>query len=211
MIITHHKGEFIKVVFGSTTLAYNPISKKSKIELTKFGADVALVSLNHPDMNGIDEVSRSSKELFVIDGPGEYEVNSIFVHGFASESEYDDKNLINTMYSVKMEDMNLVFIGALADVKKMDFSITEDMTSVDVLFIPIGSDGVLTPADAHKLSVSLEAKVVIPIHFDGIGSKGMLKEFLKESGDDGVKSVDKLTIKKKDLEEYNGTVVVIQS
>lgn len=77
MIITHHKGEFMKVTFGDTTLAFNPISKKSKIASTRFGADIAFVSLNTPDFNGIDEVTRSGKDLFVVNGPGEYDPGSI--------------------------------------------------------------------------------------------------------------------------------------
>ncbi len=211
MIITHHKGEFFKVTFGDTVLAFNPISKKSKIGTTKFGADIALVSLNNPDFNGTDEVSRSGKDLHIIDGPGEYEVKSVFVHGLPTQSGYNGGELINTIYAVSLEGMNLLFLGSLKDKKAMDFSITEDMDSVDILFVPVGNDGVLTPADAQALAVSLEAKVVIPMHFDGLGAKGALKEFLKEAGAEGVKAVEKLTIKKRDLAEHTGSVVVIQS
>jgi len=211
MIITHHKGEFIKITFGDTTLAFNPISKKSKLPQTKFGADIVFVSLNHPDMNGVDEVRRSSKDLFVIDGPGEYEVRGITAHGVMSKSEYAGKSMINTMYAVRMEGMNIIFLGAIADKKEMDYSITEGMGSVDIVFVPIGSDGVFTPAEANAVANSLEARIVIPIHFDGIGEKGMLDEFLKEAAADDVKPVEKLTIKKKDLENYNGSVVVVQS
>ncbi len=211
MIITHHKGEFFKVSFGDTVLAFNPVSKKSKIGTTKFGADIALVSLNHSDFNGTDEVKRNSKDLHIIDGPGEYEVKSVFVHGLLTESGYDGKDLINTIYAVNLEGMSLLFLGALKDKKAMDFKITEDMDSVDILFVPIGNDGTLTPAEAQALAVSLEAKVVIPMHFDGIGASGALKEFLKEAGAEGVKPVDKLTIKRRDLAEHTGSVVIVQS
>jgi hypothetical protein len=36
-----------------------------------------------------------------------------------------------------------------------------------------------------------------------------LKAFLKEAGQDGVKSIEKLTIKKKDLEGKEGEIVVL--
>lgn len=211
MIITHHKGEFFKVTFGDTTLAFNPISKKSKIGTTKFGADIALVSLNHQDMNGVAEVTRSAKPLHIVDGPGEYEVNSVFIHGLPTESIYDPKNAINTIYAVNLEGMNILFLGALKDKQAMDLKITEEMDSVDILFVPIGNDGVLTASEAQALATTLEAKVVIPMHFDGLGTSGALKEFLKEAGAEDVKPVEKLTIKKKDLLEYNGNVVVIKS
>ncbi len=211
MIITHHKGEFFKVSFGDTVLALNPISKKSKIGITKFGADIALVSINHPDANGVPEVTRNSKNIHVIDGPGEYEVKSVFVHGLPTESGYDGDGIINTIYAINLEGMNLLFLGALKSKNAMDFNITEEMDSVDLLFVPIGNEGVLTPADAQAIAVSLEAKVVIPMHFDGIGAKGALKEFLKEAGSENLKPVEKLTIKKKDLAEHNGSVIVIKS
>lgn len=210
MIITHHKGEFVKVTFGDTTLAFNPISKKSKLPPTRFGADIAFVSLNSPDFNGVDEVRRNSKELFEVRGPGEYEIQGVFVKGTPSPSEYDPEVTRNTIYSVRLEDMNLLFLGALSE-KKIDLSVVEDMDSVDILFVPIGGEGVLDASTAHSLAVSLEARVVIPIHYDGIGEAGALKTFLKEGGVEGLKAVDKLTIKKKEVEEKNGEIVVLAS
>jgi len=52
MIITHHGGEFFKVSFGDTTLAFNPISKNSKLKQTRFGADIAFITSEHPDFTG---------------------------------------------------------------------------------------------------------------------------------------------------------------
>lgn len=210
MIITHHKGEFIKVSFGDTTLAFNPVSKKSSISPTRFGADIIFVSLNHPDFNGVDEVSRTGKEPFVVRGPGEYEIQGVFVKGFPSNSEYGTDATINTIYTVRLEDMNILFLGAVSD-KKIDLSVIEDMDSVDILFVPIGGDGVLDSSDAHSLAVALEAKVVIPMHYDGIGDSGALKTFLKEAGAESTKSVEKLTVKKKDLEGKSGEVIVLTS
>ncbi len=210
MIITHHKGEFIKVSLGDTTLAFNPISKKSKMAPTRFGADIAFVSLNDPDFNGIDEVTRSGKDVFVVRTPGEYEIQGVFVKGFPSTSEYSKDARINTSFVVRLEDINLVFLGALTE-KKPNLAMVEDMDSVDVLFVPIGGDGVLSASDAHSLAVALEAKMIIPIHYDGIGESGALKTFLKEAGAEHVKPIEKLTLKKKDLETASGEVVVLQS
>ncbi|QSH39648.1 MBL fold metallo-hydrolase [Candidatus Kaiserbacteria bacterium] len=210
MIITHHKGEFIKVSFGDKTLAFNPVSKKSKMTPTRFGADIVFVTLNHPDFNGVDEVTRNAKEPFSVRGAGEYEIQGVFVKGFDSTSEYSTDATINTIYTVRIEDMNILFLGTLSD-KKPNPSIVEDMDSVDVLFIPIGGGGVLDASEAHALAVAYEAKVVIPIHYDGIGDAGALKTFLKEAGAESTKPVEKLTIKRKDLEGKSGEVVVLQS
>ena len=100
MIITYQGGEFFKVQFGDTTLAFNPISKESKLKASRFFADIALVSVNHPDANGAENLSYNGKEPFVISGPGEYEIKGVFIKGFASKSLYGGKDMINTIYSV---------------------------------------------------------------------------------------------------------------
>ncbi len=78
--------------------------------------------------------------------------------------------------------------------------------------MPIGGDGVLTPAEAYKLAVSLEPKIIVPMHYGaelGGSAEGALKAFLKEGGEESAEKHDKLTIKKKDLEGKEGAVVVI--
>jgi hypothetical protein len=59
--------------------------------------------------------------------------------------------------------------------------------------------------------VQFSPKIIIPAHFAEVGDKGALKVFLKEAGEEGVKPVDKLTIKKKDLEGKEGEVVVLEA
>jgi hypothetical protein len=210
MIITYQGLEFFKVQFGDTTIALNPISKDSKFKPTRFFADIALVSLNHPDMNGVENLSYSGKDPFVISGPGEYEVKDVFIKGFASKSMYGGKERINTIYSVTLENMNICFLGALSDIN-LSSEVKESLGDVDILFVPIGDDGVLDAAKAEKLSVEIEPKIIIPMHFGDVGVKDALKKYLKEAGADNMKPIDKLTLKKKDLEGKASDVVVISA
>jgi L-ascorbate metabolism protein UlaG (beta-lactamase superfamily) len=198
MIITHHGADFFKVSFGDTTIAVNPISKDSKIKSTKFGSDITLVSLNSPEHNGVEQTSRGEKESFVIQGPGEYEVQGVFIKGFLSNSVYGGKEHINTIYTVALEGINLGFLGALSD-EKLSAEAKEGIEGVDILFVPIGG------------AVQFEPKIIIPSHFSDIGEKDALKKFLKESGEESVKPIDKLTIKKKDVEGKEGEVVVLEA
>ncbi len=210
MIITYHGADFFKVSFGDTTIAVNPISKDSKLKSTKFGSDITLVSLNSPDHNGVDVTSRGEKESFVIQGPGEYEVSGVFIKGFLSKSVYGGSERINTIYTVHLEGMNLCFLGPLSD-EKLSPETKEAIDGIDVLFVPIGGDGVLDPAVAHKLAVQFSPKIIIPSHFGEVGDKNALKVFLKEAGEESVKPVDKLTIKRKDIEGKEGDVVVLEA
>ena len=209
MIITYHGADFFKVSFGDTTIAVNPISKDSKIKSTKFGSDITLVSLNSPEHNGVEQTSRGEKESFVIQGPGEYEVQGVFIKGFLSNSVYGGKEHINTIYTVSLEGINLGFLGALSD-EKLSSEAKEGLDGIDILFVPVGGDGVLDPATAHKLAVAFEPKIIIPSHFAEVGEKDALKKFLKESGEESVKPIDKLTIKKKDVEGKEGEIIVLE-
>ena len=58
--------------------------------------------------------------------------------------------------------------------------------------------------------MKLEPSIIVPIHFDGVGEKGSLEAFLKEASSTAT-PVDKLTLKKKDLDGKEAEVVVIKS
>ena len=208
MVITYHGVDFFKVTFGDTVIAINPISKDSKIKSKSFGSDITLISLNSPEHNGSETTSRGEKESFLINGPGEYEVSGVFIKGFLSKSKYAG-DYLNTIYTVSLEGINLCFLGALSD-KDLSAETKEAIDGIDILFVPIGGDGVLDAAVAHKLAVQFEPKLIIPGHFGEVGSANALKIFLKESGSESVKPVDKLTIKKKDLEGLEGDVAVLE-
>lgn len=208
MVITFLGGEFVKIQFGDTILAFNPISKDSSLKPAKFGADIALISVNHSDMNGADQVSFGDKKAFAITGPGEYEVKGVFIKGHASESNYDKEKRINTIYTVELEGMNICFLGAM-DQSELPAEAEEAIDNVDILFVPIGGEGVLDAARAYKLAVAMEPKIIIPIHYGDIGGKDALKAFLKEAGE-SPKAENKLTLKKKDLDGKDADVVLLE-
>ena len=200
--------EAFKIQFGDTVVAYNPVSKDSKLKSASFGSDIVLTSLNHPDFNGKENAARGEEAPFVISGPGEYEIKGVFIKGFSSESKYGGETKINTIYTMSLEGMNLCFLGALSS-PELPNEIVEELEEIDVLFVPIGGEGVLTSSEAYKLSVEIEPKIIIPMHYGVIGDKNALKTFLKEGSDDSTETLDKLTIKKKDLEGKEGDIVIL--
>lgn len=205
MVITYHGGECFKVTFADTTLAFNPPAKGGKLAApVKFGADVAFVSLNHPDFNGADQVTYGDREPFVVSGPGEYEVGEVTARGFGVKTKYDGEDCFNTIYQVRLEGINMVFLGALSD-SAIDPKILEKFGDIDILFVPIGGGDVLDVPAAGALGVKLEARVVIPMHYD----QNALGAFLKEVGSE-VAPEEKFTIKKKDLAEMEGAIMVLK-
>jgi len=209
MVITHHGGQCVKVSLGDTTIVFDPIGKGAPVPPSRFGADIAFISLFDPLTNGAEQVAYGEKDPFVIDGPGEYEVGRVLARGYGAPSTYGGKERITTVYLVTLEGMTIAFLGALG-MPELPQEAREAIEHIDILFVPIGGDGVLTPAEAHKLSVKLEPSIIVPIHFDGVGEKGSLEAFLKEASSTAT-PVDKLTLKKKDLDGKEAEVVVIKS
>ncbi len=210
MIITYHDIEFFKVQFGDTVVAFNPISKESKFKGSRFGADVVLVSADSKDFNGTEILESKNKDLFVVSGPGEYEVKEIFIKGAISSTQYGGKERINTVYSLVLDGIKIGFLGALNS-KELGDEAKTILSGVSMLFVPIGGEGVLNASDAHRLATKLGAKIIIPMHYGKVGEKDALKNFLKEGGVEKIKPLDKLTIKKKDLEDKTGEIVVLSS
>lgn len=206
MIISYYGVQSFKVQFGDTVLAFDPISRKSKLKASNFGADIALISLNHPDMNGLEQVNRGEKKAFIVNGPGEYEIQGVFIKGLSSLSNYGESGCINTIYTVSLESINLCFLGALGDIN-IPNGTKEGIDDVDILFVPIDGGGVLGSSEAYKFAVSLEPSIIIPMNF---GDKS-LKAFLKEGGDEKIKPIEKLTVKKKELEEKEGEIIILEA
>jgi len=121
-------------------------------------------------------ITFSSEEII---GPGEYDIKGITIHGIpAAESGGD---ILETIYEVKAEGISLVFLGAPK--KITDITIKEKLGNIDIIFAPSGS---------ATLVKQLEPRIIIPTYIKSV------KDIDKELGFK-VESVDRLTIKKKDI------------
>lgn len=204
MIITYFGKQFFKITQGDLVIAFNPVSKTSKTGINNhFGADIALISVNHPDYNGIAQLEHGGRVPFSIKSPGDYEVKSIFIKGILSDTSIEGKKYVNTVYSLSVDGMNIAFLGALND-PALNHEIKESINEPDILFVPLNGTG-LEPKQSAKIASSLEPKIIIPMDYDKIS----LNNFLKEMGQDKVEALDKLTLKRKDLEGKETEVVLL--
>lgn len=206
MVITYYGMAFTKVQFGDVVVAFNPLGKNADLSGARFGADIALTSLRDKNFDGVDQLAYGDRQPFVISGPGEYEVQGIYVKGVPSKGP-DGK--INTIYSVLLEGITLCHLGGLS-VTEIGADAIEAIGEVDVLFVPVFGEGALSPKDADKAIGFFEPKIVIPLyHGKDKDPKEQLALFLKEMGEEGGEKLDKLTLKKKDLEGKEGEVMVL--
>jgi L-ascorbate metabolism protein UlaG (beta-lactamase superfamily) len=206
MIITYNGCQFFKIQQGEMVLTFNPVSKSSKTGIsTHFGADIALVTTNHPDYNGIEQLSHGERAPFVINGPGDYEIKEIFIKGVLSNAVINGKKYINTIYLFSLDGIKIAFLGPLSNIEFSKES-HEAINSPDIVFIPIGGGEMLDAKMAAKLASSLEPRLIIPMDYDDKA----LKVFLKEIGEEKAQAVDKLTLKRKDLDNKEGEVIILQ-
>ena len=207
MIITYFGKQFFKIQQGETVLSFNPVSKSSKTGISAhFGADIALSTTNHPDYNGLEQLSHGDRTPFAVTGPGDYEIKEIFIKGALSHTIIDGKKYINTVFILSVDNINIVFLGALSSLE-LGKEALEAINNPDILFMPVGGDGLLDAKTSAKLASSLEPKMIIPMDYDDKS----LKAFLKEIGEEKAEVVEKLTLKSKDLEGKEGEVVVLKA
>lgn len=206
MVITYFGGQFVKLSLGDTVIAFNPFGKGSRFPQVRFGADIGIVSVNHPDYNGVEQLSYGEKVPFIIKGPGEYEVGGIHISGFPSKP-FGKDGLVNTIYTLTLDGIRICFLGALSS-GELSPETHEGIGEVDLVFVPVAGGEYVSPADANKVAVSMDAKLIIPTMISGPKDKE-LAVFLKEADAQDVAPLEKLTIKKKDIEAFEGEVAVL--
>lgn len=205
MVITYSGLAFVRLSFGNLVIGVNPVAKTHKLKTSRFGADIAMTSLNNEAFNGVEELSFGNKEAFVVSGPGEYEYSEVFIKGYPSVGP---RETINTIYSFMLEGMHVVHLGALAD-KDLAPNILEEISGADILFAPAGAEGTLDAKSSAKLAAALEPKIIVPLLYGENTNSDFLKEFLKEAGEAKEVPQDKLSLKKKDLEDRMADIMVL--
>ncbi|MEK7535819.1 MAG: MBL fold metallo-hydrolase [Patescibacteria group bacterium] len=127
------------------------------------------------------------RDGFEIDGPGEYEIAGTFIRAVTTDGP-DGK--INTAYSVLFDDIRLVYLGNPVGIIKAEAK--EILADADILFTP-----------SLEYATALEPKVIVPMPMNVAGNE--------IKGKNLPKPVDKLVIKRKDLEDKEGEVITIWS
>lgn len=205
MVITYYGKQYCKITLGDITIAVNPPSKSSKTfaKAPRFGADIALITTNHPDYNGVETVTLGEKTPFVIDGPGSYEVNGFFITGAKSSVRLEGKECINTVYGFEIDGIKVVILGALADSAALSTEAKELAGAAELLFLPIGGGDVFDSAAAYKAATSFSPCIIVPVEADDAS----LKKFLKEGGQEKNELLDKATLKRRDLEGKENYII----
>ena len=212
MVITWYGQSCFKIQSGETVLITDPFAKEIGLTPPRGQVNVVTVSHHHFDHDNIESLSAANP--FIIDGPGEYEVKGVNVTGVLTYHDAKDgkDRGINAAYIIEMEGVKICHLGDLGQAKLTNEQL-EIIDGIDILMVPIGGTYTINGEEAADVINQIEPKIVIPMHYKIPGLEIKLDgvdDFLKEMGIAKKDTVDKLTIKKKELPEEDTQVVVMK-
>lgn len=190
---------YFKLQNSQQTVLLNPYSLDKTKAFSKIKADLALFS----DPKYLDS-GKVKDEAFVIEAPGEYEVNEIFVYGHKINGQI--------IYLINFEDLKIAFLGEFGHQALTDQDL-ELIEGADILILPVGGGDLTTAKEAVKIISQVEPRIVIPsCHQNGMGKLKAddVSLFVKEFG---VKpeEMDKLKISKKDLLAEDVKLIILKT
>jgi L-ascorbate metabolism protein UlaG (beta-lactamase superfamily) len=140
----------------------------------------------------------------VFNQPGEYEVSSVLIQGFATRAHMDDdKSKTATIFKITADDMKILVVGHIFP--ELSERQLEDIGIIDIIIIPVGGNGfTLDGVGALKLIKKIESKIVIPTHYEDKALKYEVPQQTIESALSGLameisESLDKLKLKHGDV------------
>jgi len=113
--------------------------------LKGFAGDESSIHL-HSTLNG-----------FVIEEPGEYEINGVYVQGIPALGEV-------IIYLIETEDMKICHLGDFGQ-KELSPEQLDQLGDIDILMVPIGGVGTIDAKGASKIISQIEPKLVIPMRY----------------------------------------------
>ena len=194
-----------KITTKEATVITNPFHKDSGLTPPRGAADILVLA----EMNNklYSASSGISGEPFLVDTPGEYDIKGVTLTGVPLKQE---KGYV-TVFLYESEDMRVLDLSHIKDFNLKEEEL-EAMGDIDILIIPVGGNTVLSASSASKVVNQIEPKLVIPSHYkmkELILDLDSVEKFIKEMGGKS-ETLEKLTIKKKELPEEGMRLVILE-
>lgn len=193
---------------GLAAVVTDPYDASVGVELARPRASIVTVSCNLPACNATRGVRGPFR---VLDTPGEYEIGGVFITGLSTHADKKKGSLhgLNTVFHFDYDGITVCHLGHLGHVPTQ--TQIEALGAVDVLLVPVGGDGGLTPADASEVISMLEPAIVIPMWYKTAGlnlTLGTLNRFLKQMGVEKAETHADLTVTRSSLPSETAIVVL---
>lgn len=146
-------------------------------------------------------------------GPGEYEIGGLFIAGVATfrDRKRGAEAGANIVFSVNVNGVVVCHLGELGHTPTQ--TQVEAMGAVNVLLIPVGLPGSLTPAMASEIVSSVEPDIVVPMNYKTPGLKltrNPVNRFLKEMGVASSDPQPSLKVSSRDSDAEETRVVLLE-
>ena len=175
------------------TIVMDPCPPKSGYAIGKPTADIVTVSHQHDNHNFTKAVAGTPT---ILDNAGEYEVHGAFVTGIQTfhDTEKGAERGKNIAFVVEMEGIKVCHLGDLGHAPTAGQ--VEEMVGCDILFVPVGGGTTIDGAKAAEIVNTLEAKLVVPMHYQTDAHKELdtAERFLKEMEVKAVEPQQKLQV-----------------
>ena len=183
MIINWLGHSFFKIETQGKIIAIDPFYEEIVgVKPSRFKADIVLSTHDHLGHNNIDLIMGTP---FILNTPGEIEINDIFVKGIDTYHDNDEgaKHGKNTIFVIDSENIQLAYLGDFGE-KKIKDDLLEKLGNVDI-------------EEAINIIKQIQPKIIIPMHYS---KKEDLEKFIKEIGT-SPERLEKLNIKRNNISD----------
>ena len=177
MTISYQGHASFKIKGTDATVVFNPFDKRAVGYLfRKSEADLVLVS---KEGRAYDFLENIKDDPFVISGPGEYEVKGVMALGFPSYEKDGEEMKVsdNTVYRIEIDGVHICHLGALSS--KLSEKEYDQLGKVDIVFVPVGENGMVDARTAAEIVNKLEPAMVIPMCYHDSEAVGEFKNYEK--------------------------------
>ncbi|NJN84158.1 MAG: lactamase [Caldilineaceae bacterium] len=214
MDITWYGLSCFRIREGGTVVLCDPFDKVVGMTLPKIRADIVTVSHDQPGHSSVERVSGDPK---VLRGPGEYEIQNIFITGATTlhRRVQGIQPERNTVFFFDFGDFTIGHLGDLGEVPSQSDIEELNLGEVDLLMVPVGGGATLDPTRAVDVIGLFEPRLVVPMHYrhpsltaNWAEDLETVDRFLKELGVSMPEPEDMLRITKSSLPEETEVILL---
>jgi L-ascorbate metabolism protein UlaG (beta-lactamase superfamily) len=183
------------------TIITDPVDRSTGYAMAKQNANIVTISrYDSPNAN----IGVVRPDFQIVDGPGEYEMEDVFVTGVRTflDPAHTEKKQFNTSCLFELDGFVICHLGDLGQVPNSEQ--IEQLAQADILLVPVGGANGLTQEQAAEVVSLLEPKVLIPMQYrTEIGDHNLLplESFAKLVGVELPEPLDKYSPRQADLNE----------
>ncbi|GAC1646033.1 MAG: MBL fold metallo-hydrolase [Herpetosiphon sp.] len=146
------------------------------LDATRTTAHIVTLSVDGDREAAREAVKAATERVFVVEGPGEYEVGGVLLNGVRTyrDDAKGQQRGRNTIYVVHLDDLVFCHLGDLGHT--LSSTQIDEIGSVDVLFCPAGSN--MPIAQLTEVISEIEPRLLIPMYED----TSQLERFTHELG-----------------------------